>query len=719
MVPDMKRYKNNSSKNNKPAHHKRQNMTGTVFYKVTHLLLLKKLWGGVVLTLLLANSVIAQGNTEDSLFNNIRHLKRQGFYQEAFKTCQTLLKYRKSIYTNNHIRVAQTYSLLGNISNLMGKPFEELQYLNQALNIQEKLYGTYSARNTYLHINLANAYQTLKKYNKAIYHGKEALRTRPKGSYFLYMGLGLSYYQRVKYDSALFYYKKALRLKNKPGVLTNIGDTHLKLNEPFQALKYYLQATRDSLPFYTQVSVEYRKAKAWHAQAIIPDVPIQVFKVREIRALNFLQRVDSLLKARQRSLQNEKDKLVLGQWIQAITELGLTVSYRLYQQTTSTARRRWREQVFYFSERQKASVLLDDVTGKAATPIIRLQQIQQQLDDSTAILEYSFGKDALYAFAITKKQILLKALPQDSIKKHWLGYNRYLHIIMVTRCVRYTHQFYKWLVEPLYAVVGNKPRWLVMGGVLNIIPFETFCKYPGVDLKKVAFIDINYQKFPYLIWQHTISYASSATLAFLQATPRNYTWQFLGVAPGNYRNTKLYPALKHAPKEVTAIANMLQTRKHILLGENATIQQVLEQGKQARWLHFATHGVSSRQSDLNGMLLYDDKWLLKDIQNLKLQNDLVVMSSCSAIAGKFIKGEGLVAMTRSFIRAGARNIAYTLWSVNDRLAARLMTSFYKYLTQGMDYAHALRQAKLEFLRDPKPVYGYPGLWAVYLLEGRF
>jgi len=235
----------------------------------------------------------------------------------------------------------------------------------------------------------------------------------------------------------------------------------------------------------------------------------------------------------------------------------------------------------------------------------------------------------------------------------------------------------------------------------------------------VAPLNIDYQKFPYLIWQHTISYASSATLAFLPISPRTYPQQFFGVAPGIYHDPQKYPPLKHAPQEVKAIAQMIKQSKQTLLGEAATRQQVLQKGREAKWLHFATHGVFNWKEDLNGILLYDGQWLLKDIQNLKLQNDLVVMSSCSAAAGKFIKGEGLVAMTRSFLRAGARNVLYTLWSVNDRLAARLMTSFYKYLIQGKDYAEASRQAKLEFLRDPKPVYGYPGLWAVFMLEGQF
>ena len=163
---------------------------------------------------------------------------------------------------------------------------------------------------------------------------------------------------------------------------------------------------------------------------------------------------------------------------------------------------------------------------------------------------------------------------------------------------------------------------------------------------------------------------------------------------------------------------MVPQPKYTLLGKAATRQRIIKEGANTKWLHFATHGISHRKVDLNGILLYKKPWLVKDLHPLRFNNDLVVLSSCRAVSGKFIQGEGRLAMPRSFLRAGARNILYTLWSVNDRLAARMMTSFYKYLMQGLDYAAALRKAKLEFLNDPKPMYGYPSLWGVFLLEGR-
>jgi len=664
--------------------------------------------------------VIGQSPREDSLAKQGQRLLAKGHYQQALKTTQTLLTYQKQNYTTNHLKLARTYTTLAQINLLQNQAQNALQYLTQALQIQLTYYKSHSARNTYLYINLANTYQKMGNDAQAIIYAQKALRSDPQGSLYLHYTLGTSYYSAQQYDSALYHYKKALAFKKEFGVLTNIGNTYLKLEQPAKALEYYQQIAKEALPFYSQINLLYLKAKAWHAQVITLGQIADKLAIGKTQTLRFLQQADSLLQLRQGGLPNEKDKLVLGQWVAALTKLGVTVSSYLYAQATTQATKDyWLEQLFYFSERQKANVLLHNITGNANTTPIRLSQIQQRLHDSTAILAYCFGKEALYGLAITKKRVLLKKLPKDSVVKHWQNYNVYLYTLRVIECVKYTHQMYRWLVEPLYSVVGPKKRWLVIGGVFNILPFDTFCTELGIDTRKVRFLDINYQAFPYLIWKHTISYAPSATLAFLKKSPHRYSRQFLGIAPGTYQDTTRHRTLPYAPQEVGKIAQMVPDSKYTLLGKAATRQRVIKEGANAKWLHFATHGITHEKVDLNGILLYKGRWLVKDLQSLEFNNDLVVLSSCSAISGKFIQGEGRLAMPRSFLSAGARNIVYTLWSVKDRLAARLMTSFYKYLMQGKNYAEALRQAKLEFLRDPKPVYGYPGLWAVFMLEGRF
>jgi hypothetical protein len=40
--------------------------------------------------------------------------------------------------------------------------------------------------------------------------------------------------------------------------------------------------------------------------------------------------------------------------------------------------------------------------------------------------------------------------------------------------------------------------------------------------------------------------------------------------------------------------------------------------------------------------------------------------------GKLVNGEGVLGLTRAFFYAGARNVAVSLWNVNDSATATLM-----------------------------------------------
>lgn len=106
---------------------------------------------------------------------------------------------------------------------------------------------------------------------------------------------------------------------------------------------------------------------------------------------------------------------------------------------------------------------------------------------------------------------------------------------------------------------------------------------------------------------------------------------------------------------------------------------------QYRYVHFATHGLlDTERPGLSSLVLsmmdaqgkaQDGFLRANDIYNLKLPAELVVLSACQTGLGKEIKGEGLVGLTRGFMYAGAARVVVSLWSVNDKATAELMTKF--------------------------------------------
>ncbi len=149
---------------------------------------------------------------------------------------------------------------------------------------------------------------------------------------------------------------------------------------------------------------------------------------------------------------------------------------------------------------------------------------------------------------------------------------------------------------------------------------------------------------------------------------------------------------------------------------------------QYRYVHFATHGLAdTERPGLSSLVLstvdaqgkaQDGFLRANDIYNLKLPAELVVLSACQTGLGKDVKGEGLVGLTRGFMYAGAARVVVSLWSVNDRATADLMTKFYqKMLKQGERPAAALRAAQVEMWKQQQ--WQSPYYWAAFVMQGEW
>jgi len=100
----------------------------------------------------------------------------------------------------------------------------------------------------------------------------------------------------------------------------------------------------------------------------------------------------------------------------------------------------------------------------------------------------------------------------------------------------------------------------------------------------------------------------------------------------------------------------------------------------------------------------------------RLPGSLVVMTGCRSGSGSISASEGLMGLTRAWLRAGAGRVLSTYWPMLDDGGA-LVTEFYRQLLHhGNSSAEALRLAQVTMLRqgdwraDPK-------YWAAYFLIG--
>ena len=145
-----------------------------------------------------------------------------------------------------------------------------------------------------------------------------------------------------------------------------------------------------------------------------------------------------------------------------------------------------------------------------------------------------------------------------------------------------------------------------------------------------------------------------------------------------------------------------------LTGDNATEASFKQLVGDFEIIHLAVHGIGDPQEALNSRLEFrsagdtvnDGKIFAHELYPLKLDKlRLAVLSACESGIVKEQAGEGIFSMARGFAYAGSPSMVMSLWDVDDRATSRLMELFYGFLSQGNSVSEAIRQAKLQYIKD--------------------
>ncbi len=181
--------------------------------------------------------------------------------------------------------------------------------------------------------------------------------------------------------------------------------------------------------------------------------------------------------------------------------------------------------------------------------------------------------------------------------------------------------------------------------------------------------------------------------------------------------------LNWAEKEVTSISELMNGEVYCY--DRATEKTFKEKAPNAGILHIATHAVVNDVNPLFSKLIFspdpnsgEDGFLnTYELYNLKLKATMVVLSACNTGYGKLVRGEGIMSLARGFMYAGCPSLVISLWSVDDRSTSELMKSYYIRLVQGKSKDAALREAKLEFLKNADEVKANPFYWSGMIFIG--
>ena len=353
--------------------------------------------------------------------------------------------------------------------------------------------------------------------------------------------------------------------------------------------------------------------------------------------------------------------------------------------------------------------------AETAQTEFNIQELYSKLEKDKAIMvEYFSGFEKMYVFTLANQRIKLDfywdnhtATPRimsfldyfsdaNKITDDISGYNHY------------GNSLYKMLKLPTNITYQN--LIIIPDGILNFLPFEALITRESSTT--------NFAQMHYLLNDFRIAYNNSATfyLSFdkLRMTNRNDKKTVLGI----------FPIFEKTNYELTFSKNEMQSIKNDFDGKyfknsNATFDNFKMNASNYSILHLSTHATSGDTETPASIKFYDREILYSELYNLDINPDLVVLSACETGIGKLYKSEGAMSVARGFQFAGAQNLLFSLWKVNDYTTSVFMADFYANIKNGSSYLEANHQAKLDFLNDKSVpnTKKSPYYWSAFVYYG--
>ena len=317
----------------------------------------------------------------------------RGSYTEALDMARKGQNAAKQLDDDKNYIHAMLLLLQGNIYMQQEKNAAALTFHKKAL--EHVLNGDkkYHKELGYYHSNVATAHAGLKQFDQAVYHFKAGynfnLKRWGKGHptmAFDENNLGEVAFNQNQLQEAEQHYENALQIFQKtlgeynaylPKVYNNMGKIELRKEDPQGALSYFQKAIcsntgqayeedkLSALPntdFYFR-SVELLTSLRLKAKALVdmynnqPDESL----LAEIQSL--YQSTDKLIDQMRQTYMEPADKITFGKVVKGIYEDALGVCWLAFQKTKNQD---FVRRAFYFSEKSKAMVLLQSVSGNQA-----------------------------------------------------------------------------------------------------------------------------------------------------------------------------------------------------------------------------------------------------------------------------------------------------------------------------------------------------------------
>jgi CHAT domain-containing protein len=724
----------------------------------------------------LARNIKDQYN-ESGCLTNIGEIYIQlGNYEKALEYQESVLKIDRELLEDDDKYASYVAMDLNNIGVSYQKKFrfqsrneDDLikalasykESLRIARNIENVEAEIEAAGNTgFAYIDLENYPEAL-KYSKLALEKTEASQAHEQKAH-LCINIGIIYSMQDDYNLSLEYSQKAIEtasLAGKENILWEayfeIANAYLRQGNHEKALENY----KKSISFIEKIRSGIQ-LEEFRASYLASDKRIEAYqnlvnllctlhnlepeKLHDVGAFDYLERAKARafldrLEASQVNISQGVDKELLSQEDDLMKEVS-TLNLKLFSPDLGQEQEKNIKDEIKLLEEQievlKRKIRLSSpaYADLKYPQIITLEQTQESmLDNKTAFFEYNLGQDSSYAFVITKRKFNIFPLPPaNKIKKQVVEYLKAI-TNKENHDFRLGYELFTLLVLPgLDENIQNLV--FIPDDILHYLPFETLLSRK--------------EKRRWLVEDFKIAYTPSITSlreiiqheGLSAAKPKKDLLAFGDPFFGSDEETgsardasKIISSagtfnisrLEYSGLEIEKIASHFKKTKTDTFRRKEASEERLKNLNLSDYkvLHFATHClIDDRKPDRSSIVFSigsaaaeDEILQTREVFNLKLNSDLITLSSCQTGLGQFIKGEGIEGLSRAFFYAGASSTLISLWAVQDQATSQFMERYYFHLRSSNSIMDALHKTKLEMIDSG--MLSHPYYWAGFIITG--
>ena len=351
---------------------------------------------------------------------------------------------------------------------------------------------------------------------------------------------------------------------------------------------------------------------------------------------------------------------------------------------------------------------------------VHVGDLQAALDEIDAVaLEYAVWTGGVLVVAVTSEELWSYERDLSGQELSEMVHALREGLLDLDPDPPHVHELFDLLVAEGLPTLESARLVVIPDGALHALPFDVLQVTPAAAGTPWSQRDL-------LIDRIAVSRAPSLRVACLleERGAHRGLARWSGVAaPGG--DDRPLPAVQHEVEAIeTLLGPAIADPARILIGPAATPTAVRRvSAVSADVLHLACHATAHDDDpELSAVQLSppaagpeeEGMWRAHEIAQHRTGHRVVILSACETGVGP-VSAEGVLALSRAFLNAGATSVIASLWPVADDTTAQLMPVLHQQLLGGASPGAALRATQLAAL-DARGS-AHPSGWAAFCVTG--